>query len=156
MEGLKAQPICRGTRRLVVTEEFSLPLRVYIEDTDAGGIVYYVNYLKFMERARTEYMRSLGFGKKFIFNHDLMFVVKDAHIDYRQPAQLDDELVATAAVSLLGGASMVMQQSVRRNGEVLANATIKIASVDRVKLKPQRIPAEMRQRLQQNLSDQGT
>jgi tol-pal system-associated acyl-CoA thioesterase len=141
---------------VVVTKEFSLPLRFYIEDTDAGGIVYYVNYLKFMERARTEYMRTLGFGKKFIFNHDLMFVVKDAHIDYRQPAQLDDELVATASVSQLGGASMVMQQSVRRNAEILATATIKIASVDRVKLKPLRIPAEMRQRLQQNLSDQGT
>jgi 4-hydroxybenzoyl-CoA thioesterase len=139
----------------VVTEEFSLPLRVYIEDTDAGGIVYYVNYLKFMERARTEYMRSLGFGKKFIFNHDIMFVVKDARIDYRQPASLDDELVATAAVSVLGGASMVMQQSVRRNEEVLAAATIKIASVDRVNLKPLRIPAEMRRTLQQNLFDQG-
>ena len=59
-----------------VSKEFSLPLRVYIEDTDAGGIVYYVNYLKFMERARTEYMRSLGFGKSFIFSHDLMFVCR--------------------------------------------------------------------------------
>ncbi|MCB1853292.1 MAG: 4-hydroxybenzoyl-CoA thioesterase, partial [Halieaceae bacterium] len=57
--------------------EFSTPVRVYIEDTDAGGIVYYVNYLKFMERARTEMMRSLGFGKNYIFNHDLMFVVTD-------------------------------------------------------------------------------
>ena len=57
----------------MASEEFSLPLRVYIEDTDAGGIVYYVNYLKFMERARTEFMRSLGFGKDYIFNHDLMF-----------------------------------------------------------------------------------
>ncbi|RLA47367.1 MAG: 4-hydroxybenzoyl-CoA thioesterase, partial [Gammaproteobacteria bacterium] len=56
--------------------EFSLKLRVYIEDTDAGGIVYYVNYLKFMERARTEFMRSLGYGKDYIFNHDLMFVVR--------------------------------------------------------------------------------
>jgi YbgC/YbaW family acyl-CoA thioester hydrolase len=59
----------------VTDGEFSCDLRVYIEDTDAGGIVYYVNYLKFMERARTEFMRSLGFGKDYIFNHDLMFVV---------------------------------------------------------------------------------
>ena len=58
-------------------EEFSFKLRVYIEDTDAGGIVYYVNYLKFMERARTEFMRSLGYGKDYVFNHDLMFVVRD-------------------------------------------------------------------------------
>ena len=67
--------------------EFSLGLRVYIEDTDAGGIVYYVNYLKFMERARTEFMRSLGFGKDYIFNHDLMFVVSDVAVKYLQPAR---------------------------------------------------------------------
>ena len=64
--------------------EFSLGLRVYIEDTDAGGIVYYVNYLKFMERARTEFMRSLGFGKDYIFNRDLMFVVRDVAVEYRR------------------------------------------------------------------------
>ena len=68
--------------------EFSLPVRVYIEDTDAGGIVYYVNYLKFMERARTEMMRNHGFGKDYIFNHDLMFVVRDVAIKYLAPAQL--------------------------------------------------------------------
>ena len=69
--------------------EFSHPLRVYIEDTDAGGIVYYVNYLKFMERARTEYMRERGYGKDYIFNHDLMFVVHDVAVKYRDPARLD-------------------------------------------------------------------
>ncbi len=94
--------------------EFSLDLRVYIEDTDAGGIVYYVNYLKFMERARTELMRSLGFGKKYIFNHDLMFVVRDVKVQYLRPATLDDELVATAAILDLRGASMVMHQRVQR------------------------------------------
>ena len=76
--------------------EFSHKMRVYIEDTDAGGIVYYVNYLKFMERARTEFMRSLGFGKDYIFNHDLMFVVRDVAVTYLLPARLDDELEATA------------------------------------------------------------
>ena len=129
------------------TAEFSLDLRVYIEDTDAGGIVYYVNYLKYMERARTEYMRTLGFGKDYIFNHDLMFVVRDAAVNYRSPAQLDDELQATVSIAQLRGASMVMQQSVRRGDEVLAEATITIACVDRAGVKPRRIPAGMAGRL---------
>ena len=84
-------------------EEFSFSLRVYIEDTDAGGIVYYVNYLKFMERARTEFMRSLGYGKDYIFNHNLMFVVRDVAVKYLKPAQLDDELQATALITHLKG-----------------------------------------------------
>jgi len=139
-----------------VSKEFSLPLRVYIEDTDAGGIVYYVNYLKFMERARTEYMRSLGFGKNFIFNRDLMFVVKDMQIDYRQAARLDDELAVTAAVTHLGGASMVLRQSVSRGEQLLVSGSVKIASVDRHQLKPVRMPAEMVATVRQHMSDQGS
>ena len=123
--------------------EFSLNLRVYIEDTDAGGIVYYVNYLKFMERARTEYMRSMGFGKNYIFNHDLMFVVRDVVVQYLRPATLDDELVATAAIRQLKGASMVMYQRVQRGSEVLAQGEVTIACVDRAGVKPRRMPADM-------------
>ena len=123
--------------------EFSLDLRVYIEDTDAGGIVYYVNYLKFMERARTEYMRNLGFGKDYIFNHDLMFVVRDVVVQYLRPATLDDELVATAAIRQLKGASMVMYQRVERDGKVLAQGEVTIACVDRAGVKPRRMPADM-------------
>lgn len=139
-----------------MSKEFSLPLRVYIEDTDAGGIVYYVNYLKFMERARTEFMRSLGIGKDFIFNHDLMFVVKDVQVDFRHPAQLDDELTATAMVTQLGGASMVLRQSVNRGEQVLVAASVKIASVDRQSLKPARMPPEMVEKVRQQISDQGS
>jgi tol-pal system-associated acyl-CoA thioesterase len=127
----------------VTAGEFSLDLRVYIEDTDAGGIVYYVNYLKFMERARTEYMRSLGFGKDYIFNHDLMFVVRDVVVQYLRPATLDDELVATAAIRQLKGASMVMYQRVERGGEVLAQGEMTIACVDRAGVKPRRMPTDM-------------
>jgi tol-pal system-associated acyl-CoA thioesterase len=123
--------------------EFSLPLRVYIEDTDAGGIVYYVNYLKFMERARTEFMRHCGFGKNFIFNEDLMFVVRDVAVRYLRPAQLDDELEATARIVGLQGAAMQLQQSVRRGGEVLAQGQVTIACVDKHSLKPRRIPKTM-------------
>jgi len=123
--------------------EFSVAIRVYIEDTDAGGIVYYVNYLKFMERARTELMRSLGFGKNYIFNHDLMFVVTDVAVHYARPATLDDELRVTARLGRLRGASMVMQQRVLRGAEVLAEGEVTIACVDRAGVKPRRLPADM-------------
>ena len=127
----------------MVAGEFSLPVRVYIEDTDAGGIVYYVNYLKFMERARTEMMRSHGFGKDYIFNHDLMFVVRDVAIRYLAPAQLDDELRATARIETLGGASMVLAQELRRGDQLLAAGQVTIACVDRRGVRPRRIPREM-------------
>lgn len=127
--------------------EFSLPIRVYIEDTDAGGIVYYVNYLKFMERSRTEYMRAQGFDKNFIFNSNLMFVVRDVSVHYLQPAVLDDELLATARISQISGATMTMEQSVRRGQDVLAQGEVKIACVETSALKPRRIPKEMVARL---------
>jgi tol-pal system-associated acyl-CoA thioesterase len=131
-------------------EEFLFPLRVYIEDTDAGGIVYYVNYLKFMERARTEFMRSLGFGKDYIFSSELMFVVQDVAVQYLQPARLDDELVATVELRKTGGASMIMHQRVLRGDTLLAKGDIKIACVDMNTLKPKRIPAIVQERLREN------
>jgi len=127
----------------VSAAEFSIKLRVYIEDTDAGGIVYYVNYLKFMERARTEFMRSLGFGKDYIFNHDLMFVVRDVAIRYQAPARLDDELEADVTLTEVRGASLVMGQAVRRGGDLLASATVSIACVDRAGVRPRRLPQAM-------------
>ncbi|MEQ9395695.1 tol-pal system-associated acyl-CoA thioesterase [Haliea sp.] len=123
--------------------EFSIKLRVYIEDTDAGGIVYYVNYLKFMERARTEFMRSLGFGKDYIFNHDLMFVVRDVAIRYRAPALLDDELEAAATLAEARGATLVLRQAIRRGRELLASAEVTIACVDRAGVRPRRLPRDM-------------
>jgi len=138
----------------VAGAEFSHKLRVYIEDTDAGGIVYYVNYLKFMERARTEFMRSLGFGKNFIFNSDLMFVVRDLTVSYMLPARLDDELEATAGIQQLRGAGIVFQQCIRRGEELLARAEVTIACVDRAGLKPRRLPAPMVARMRQ-LEQQG-
>ena len=134
--------------------EFSQPIRVYIEDTDAGGIVYYVNYLKFMERARTELMRTLGFGKDYIFNHDLMFVVSEVGVQYLRPAVLDDELTATASIEQLRGASRVMQQRVLRGAEVLARGSVTRACVDRAGVKPRRIPREMADKLRPVLVQQ--
>ncbi len=129
------------------TATFEWPLRVYIEDTDAGGIVYYVNYLKFMERARTEYMRSLGFGKQFIFDADLMFVVHGINSEYLLPARLDDQLAVTAEIAKLGKAYMLMEQKVYRlnnkGRELLCRAEVKLTCVDKQSIKPKRIPAEL-------------
>lgn len=130
-----------------VGAEFSLPLRVYIEDTDAGGIVFYVNYLKYMERARTDFMRSLGFPREVIFNDEMMFVVSDVALKYHQPARLDDELEATAALRQVRGASLQLHQSVRhsgnRGGAPLVDGDITIACVSPETLQPRRIPADM-------------
>jgi YbgC/YbaW family acyl-CoA thioester hydrolase len=92
-------------------------------------------------------MRSLGFGKDYIFNHDLMFVVRDVAVKYIKPAQLDDELRATARITRLKGASMTLAQAVRRGDEILAEGDISIACVDRAGVKPRRLPDEMRARL---------
>jgi len=127
--------------------EFSHKLRVYIEDTDAGGIVYYVNYLKYMERARTEFMRSLGYDKRYIFNADLMFVVRDLAVRYMLPARLDDELLATARIAQLRGAGIVFHQGILRGEDVLAQADVTIACVARTGVKPRRLPAQMAERL---------
>ena len=124
-------------------QEFSFPLRVYIEDTDAGGIVFYVNYLKYMERARTEFMRSLGLDRTAIFNAEIMFVVSDMEVSYRRPAQLDDELAATAQLLSVGGASLQLRQTVQRAGELLVDAAVSLACVSPKTLAPRRIPRAM-------------
>lgn len=123
--------------------EFSFPLRVYIEDTDAGGIVYYVNYLKFMERARTEWLRSIGFQHYLVSQEPVFFVVRRAEVDYRQPARLDDELQACAQVVRLGRASLHFRQRILRNGVVLADGQIEVACVDRDTLKPRALPSTL-------------
>lgn len=123
--------------------EFSLPIRVYIEDTDAGGIVYYVNYLKFCERARTEYMRGLGFDKAAFLGDDLMFVVTHADIAYKASARLDDQLIATAEVVKVGGATLTFKQQVRRDDALLIDATIEIATVSRESGRAKRLPKEI-------------
>lgn len=124
-------------------DEFSLLLRVYIEDTDAGGIVYYVNYLKYMERARTEFMRSLGFDRGAVFSAEHLFVVRDIALAYRAPARLDDELSATVNVVDARGASLVLSQSVWRGEDLLVSGDVTIACVGREDLRPRRMPGDM-------------
>ena len=123
--------------------EFFWPVRAYMEDTDAGGIVYYVNYLKFMERARTESLRGLGFGKEFIFEQQSMFVVHSLSVDYILPARLDDELLVEAHILQLKRTSVLFRQNICRGGEILCRAWVKIACIDKAYMRPVAMPEVM-------------
>ena len=128
---------------------FSIPLRVYIEDTDAGGIVYYVNYLKYMERCRTEFLRSLGYDKPAILDGGLLLVVHSAQINYRRPARLDDLLSATAQVEKLARSYVEFKQQILRGEELLCEGLIRIACVDAATMKPSAIPDAMHHQIDQ-------
>ncbi len=123
-------------------QPFSHRCRVYYEDTDAGGIVYYVNYLKFMERARTERLRSLGFAQSQLVDEDLLFVVHSSEARYHAPARLDDELLVTAEVIGLKRASLRFKQQVRRAKDnlLLCEGQFVVACVRTESLKPRPIP----------------
>lgn len=131
-----------------VSGEFSLPVRVYIEDTDAGGIVYYVNYLKYFERARTEFMRARGYDKPAFLGPDSLFVVTQAAVQYRAPARLDEALQVTAGLASVGAATLAFVQRVYRGRDCLVDAEISIALVDAASGKPKRLPASLRRDLQ--------
>ena len=123
---------------------FSWPVRVYWEDTDAGGIVFYANYLKFFERARTEWLRSLGLEQGRLREQTGgMFIVSETTVRYLAPARLDDELLATAQLQEAGRASMTISQQAlqQASGQLLAEGIIRIGWVDAATLRPARIPA---------------
>ena len=135
---------------MTTDHHFAINVRVYIEDTDAGGVVFYVNYLKFMERARTEYLRSLGFPKPALLSDELSIVVRSTSIDYLRSAVLDDELLVTVSVDRVAGASFSLKQQVLRqinadDQELLASADIKLACVSRQRGKPAAFPAQLRE-----------
>jgi acyl-CoA thioester hydrolase len=123
---------------------FEFPLRIYWEDTDAGGIVFYANYLKFFERARTEWLRSLGVEQSRL-REDTggMFIVSETTVRYRRPARLDDELIITARVETAGQASLVIAQQAlhRATRALVAEGSIRIGWVDAATLLPARIPS---------------
>ncbi len=135
-----------------MTAEFSLPIRVYIEDTDAGGIVYYVNYLKYLERARTELMRTFGLERAAVSDAGWNFVVSDVSLSYKEPARLDDQLHATAVISAVGGATINFHQTVRRDDTVLVAGDIQIACVDRGTGRPTRLDAALRKQIEATLA----
>jgi acyl-CoA thioester hydrolase len=121
---------------------FTWPVRVYWEDTDAGGIVFYANYLKFFERARTEWLRSLGVNQGVLKDEaGGLFVVSETSVRYLAPAKLDDELLVTAQLQEAGRASLIIVQQARRGDTLLAHGSIRIGWVDAQTLRPGRIPA---------------
>lgn len=127
-------------------QSFAHRCRVYYEDTDAGGIVYYVNYLKFMERARTECLRDLGFAQSTLAGEGLLFVVHSAQARYHAPARLDDELLVSAQVIELNRASLRFRQQVRRavDDVLLCEGQFLVACVRADNLKPRAIPQALR------------
>ena len=123
---------------------FTWPVRVYYEDTDAGGIVFYANYLKFFERARTEWLRAAGIGQQDLIDTDNAgFVVKSATIDYHAPARLDDEITLTLAVEKLGRASVQFVQKAYRGDVLLAEASVKVGCVDLASVRPRSLPGHV-------------
>jgi acyl-CoA thioester hydrolase len=127
---------------------FVWPLRVYWEDTDAGGVVFYANYLKFFERARTEWLRSLGFSQEQLrLDTGVMFVVTDTSVRYRQPARLDEELQVSVRVVEQGRASLVIEQQAHRADTLLVDGRIRIGCVDSRTFVPRRIPPFILERM---------
>jgi len=130
--------------------QFCWPVRVYYEDTDSGGVVYYANYLKFMERARTEYLRSLGFEQDRLRQEQgILFTVHSLQVDFRSPARFNDALEVTASVSDAKRASLTFVQSIRRCGEstVLCHGEVRIACVYAQSFRPAPIPEVVRSEL---------
>jgi len=128
-----------------MSTEFIWQVRVYYEDTDAGGVVFYANYLRFMERARTEWLRSVGFEHEQLNNdHDLIFAVKNVTIDYKKPGRLDDLLTITSTILKSRGASITFQQTIKNEkDELLTQAEIKVACLNASTLKASAMPEEL-------------
>jgi len=130
-------------------EPFRLAIRVYYEDTDAAGIVYYANYLKYMERARTEWLSSLGYELSALERVEgIVFVVHRVEIDYRIPAKLGEKIDATLTLVELHRARMIVAQDVVRGDDVLTQARVALACLDRENWRPTRIPAPLHERLE--------
>ena len=128
---------------------FSLPVRVYWEDTDAGGVVYYANYLKFFERARTEWLHSMGVEQSVLQRDgDCLFVVAEVQVRYLASARLDDVLTVTVQVLEQGRASLLLEQEAWRWDTLLSTAQVRIGCVSASSMKPRRIPAGLLQGLQ--------
>lgn len=132
-----------------MTIEFRWPVRVYWEDTDAGGIVYYANYLRFMERARTEWLRAIGIDQNALLTEEqLMFVVVEAHVSYKVPARYGDELEVVSRVAEWGRASLTFEQDIVRVGgnapkQPLVTGRVRVAALDATRFKPRCLPERL-------------
>ncbi len=127
---------------------FILPLRVYYEDTDTAGIVYYANYLRYLERGRTEWLRALGVEQlRLAEETGLVFAVRSLNIEYLKPARLDDRLAVLTELTLAGRAQVMLKQWIERGGETLVEATVRVACLDAKKMKPAALPAVIRRKM---------
>lgn len=125
----------------------TFPITVYYEDTDAGGIVYYANYLKYVERARTEWLKKIGLSNTYLAeNHNIYFVVKSCSLDFKKPAVLEDELLVYTSVQKIGSASIDLIQTIQKKEQVLVSVNIRIATVGKDK-KPVRIPPDVKEKM---------
>ena len=125
---------------------FVLPLRVYYEDTDAAGVVYYANYLRFLERARTEWLRALGYEQERLAQTmDLAFVVRSLSCEFRRPARLDQMLNVVAAIESMGRAQIVFDQRIdcQASGDLLLTASVRVACIAAASMKPTALPKDM-------------
>jgi acyl-CoA thioester hydrolase len=127
------------------TATFHWPVRVYWEDTDAGGVVYHAGYLRFMERARSEWMRALGVDQMaYKQATGLAFMVREMHIDFLRPALLDDELIVTVAVKERRAASILFAQTIlKADGSCLVRASVRVACVELERMRPAAIPPDL-------------
>lgn len=131
---------------------YSFPVRVYFENTDAGGVVYHGEYLKFLERARTEWLRHLGYDHQALArDHRVLFVVTSLAIDFAKPARLDDSLAVSVRLESMGKVRCVFAQEVRRDDEVLVKARVTVASVAEGSMKPAEIPEGLRKKMEASL-----
>jgi acyl-CoA thioester hydrolase len=127
---------------------FEWPVRVYYEDTDAGGVVYYANYLRFLERARTEWLRQLGFDQEaLIRDSGILFAVRRVTIDYLLPARLDDGLLVEARVAESGRVSLTFDQRIHRGAQVLVQASVQVVCLDSRRFRPVAIPGVILERI---------
>jgi acyl-CoA thioester hydrolase len=128
---------------------YSFPVRVYFENTDAGGVVYHGEYLKFLERARTEWLRHLGFDHQALAReHRVVFVVASLAIDFIKPARLDDTLAVSVKLETLGKVRCVFAQEIRREDEVLVKAGVTVACLAVQSFKPVEIPAALKRKME--------
>lgn len=131
---------------------YSFPVRVYFENTDAGGVVYHGEYFKFLERARTEWLRHLGFGHQALArDHGMVFVVTAMAIDFQKAARLDDNLAVSVRLESLGKVRCVFAQEVRRDDDVIVVAKVTVASLAAESFKPVEIPAALRKKMEASL-----
>lgn len=129
-------------------KEFSWPVRVYYEDTDAGGVVFYANYLKFFERARTEMLRSLGFEQDDLrLNENVLFVVRSLTVDYLRPARFNEMIDVSAKVVENKKTSLTFEQNISRQQDTLCQANVRIACLDALTMKPKPIPVAILEQL---------